>query len=318
MTDTIRLKENISDLQLQVFKQEPAFFNVNDKKIEADGRILLSFNKTLLNPSVTIISPVKLNDNKLVEISSKKDSALIWLPEITFDSLRVSVQDNGKPIDTVQINRGKRDTYNRSVSLSDNLTASKVKPGSDVKLTLSSPISAYDLSKIGLLQDSVAVKGLEVIKDTSSTRKYHLKYPWRKDREYILKLAEGAFTDDFGNKSKTITRNFTLDNEENYGSIALDLTVPDTGKNYIIQWLSQDDKVLRTDKINKNTILNYIKYPTSKYKIRVVYDKNNNNVWDTGNVKQRRQPEQIWNYDKELTLRPNWDLEEKIVIPKAQ
>ena len=317
LTDTVKLTANINGLELQVFKQEPTIFVVNEKKIEPDGKILLGFNKPLLNPTVSIISPPDVVKNSTFEISSSRDSAFIWLPEINFDSLRISVNDQGKPIDTIQVNRNKRDNYNRSVNLSDNLVSGKVKSGSDLILTLSSPISSFDQSKFELLQDSIKINGLQIKRDSLSLRKYKLIFRWRNERKYILKLAEGAFTDNYGNKSKSFTRNIELDSEENYGSIALEFTVPDTAKNYIIQWLNQEDKVLRTDLIRKNTILNYLKYPTSKYKVRVIYDENKNKIWDTGNVQKKRQPEKIWNYDKELALRPNWDLEEKIVIPKT-
>lgn len=319
LPDTIHLNKNVSGLAINVFKQLPETFTVNERKIENDGRIVLSFNKPLSNASLNILSPAALiNIKKTVEITSGKDSALLWIPELTFDSLRVSISENNKPVDTVQIARSKRDTYNRAVIITDNISSGKLKPATNAVFTLSSPTSTFDASKITLLEDSVAVTGLQIIKDSLSTRKYLLKYPWKAKRSYILKFSENAFTDIYGNKSKIYNRAFTLDSEENYGSIALIVTVPDTGKNYLIEWLSSENKVLRADKLSKDSTINYIRYPTAKYKVRVIYDENKNGAWDTGSVKQKLQPERIWNYDKELTLRPNWDLEEKIAIPKAQ
>jgi hypothetical protein len=49
--------------------------------------------------------------------------------------------------------------------------------------------------------------------------------------------------------------------------------------------------------------------------IRVIYDANTNGEWDTGNIKERKQPENTWTFEKTISLRPNWDLEEKISIP---
>lgn len=315
--DTIHLNKNMSGIELNVFQQVPETFSIKERKIENDGRILLLFNKPLPDATVNIIAPPALTKiKKAVELTASKDSAYLWVQDLTFDSLKVSVSANAKPLDTVQITRNKRDSYKREVNTMDNLSTGKLKPGGDVVLTLSSPIESYDISKFTLLEDSIAVTGLQVIKDSLSTRKFKVKYSWRSNREYILNTAADAFTDIFGNKSKAFTTTFTLDSEENYGTIALAVTVPDTGKTYLMQWLNSDDKILRTDKITRDTIINYIRYPTAKYNVRVVYDENNNEVWDTGSVKLRRQPEPIWNYNKVLTLRPNWDLEEKIVIPK--
>ena len=62
-------------------------------------------------------------------------------------------------------------------------------------------------------------------------------------------------------------------------------------------------------------VLNYTRYPTAKYKIRVIYDENNNGEWDTGNIILKRQPENTWTFEKTISLRPNWDLEEIVTIP---
>ena len=318
LMDTIHLDKNVSGLELSLFKQVPDNFAIKERKIENDGRIVFAFNKPILDGSLTVLYPPALNAKKAVEISAQKDSALLWLPDMTFDSLQVSISERSKPIDTVQLSRSKRDTYTKPTGITDNLGSGNLKPGTDPLVTLSRPAELFDPSKFVLLEDSVAVTGLQVVKDTSSLRKFRLKYAWKANREYILNLAEGAFTDIFANKSKIYTRTFSLDTEENYGSIALSISVPDTSKNYVVQWLNQEDKVLRSDIVRKDTVLNYIRYPTAKYRVRVVYDDNKNGEWDTGSVKLRRQPEHIWKHDKELTLRPNWDLEEKIVIPKDQ
>jgi uncharacterized protein (DUF2141 family) len=315
LNDTLNLNKNISDLKIEVFKEQPELFKVNDKKIENDGRILLTFNKSLLKPSLEIIDPKSLNTQKTVEFNSKKDSALLWLPTLTFDSLKVSISTQGKSIDTISLFRNKKDTYKRAISVTDNFPSGKIKPGNNIELTFSSPTSSFDQSKIKLLQDSNEVRNLQVIKDTSSVRKYILKGPWRTGKNYEIKLAEKAFKDIYGNESKAYTRPFSIDSEENYGNIAISVSVPDTSKSYVIEWLSEQSTLLRKDVITKNTVLNYFRYPTAKYRIRVVYDVNKNGMWDTGNVKLRVQPEKVWNFDKILTLRPNWDLEEKMLIP---
>ena len=265
LSDTIRLNKNLSGLEISVFKQLPEIFAVKEQKIEADGRIVLIFNKPLPDVSLNILAPANLvNTKKTVELNSIKDSAFLWLPDLTFDSLKVSVSSNSKPVDTIQINRTKRDAYNRAVSVYDNLTTGTLKPGTNPIITLSSPIAAYDISKFTVLEDSVATSGLQVIRDTASTRKYQVKYAWKPKREYILKLAASAFTDVYGNKSKAYNKEFTLDSEENYGSIAIAVTVPDTSKSYLMEWLNNEGKILRTDIINKNTTINYIRYHTAK------------------------------------------------------
>jgi hypothetical protein len=314
LNQPIRLNKDTSGINLHLFKAVPRNFAIADRKIESDGRVLITFNKPLLQPDVAIIQPTELNVTKKHEISLTRDSAVIWLPEITFDSIQVAISDAGIALDTVLIRRNKRDTYSHSVLISDNINGTRLKPKADVILRMSAPIGNLQEQQIILLEDSVTVK--YQLARADSSRLYKLRYPWKLDKEYILRFNENAFTDVFGNKSKLYIKRFSLDTEENYGNISVKVQTPDSLKNYIIQWMDDKETVYRQDIISEDTTLNYLSYPTSKYRIRVIYDENKNGVWDTGDVYETRQPEKSWTFDKVISLRPNWDLEEILIIPK--
>jgi hypothetical protein len=318
LNQEINLNKDTNNIELKVFKEIPKMFVVTDRKIESDGRLTLVFNKPLVNPSITILDPSGLNTTKTVEFSNTRDSALIWLPELTFDSLKVAVNSEGASLDTVILRRNKRDTYTPLVSITDNIVGTKIRPGSELTMRFSSPIKSFDDKLISILEDSIAIKGYEILKNGKNQRTYTIKYPWKLKKQYILKLENNAFTDILGVKTKAFARKFDLDSEDNYGSISINFSVPDTSKKYIIQWLNDSDKALRQDRVSKNTVLNYTRYPTAKYKIRVIYDANNNGEWDTGNVILKRQPENTWTFEKTISLRPNWDLEENITIPNPE
>lgn len=315
LTNPLKLNKDTANLILQLFKEVPANFIVTDRKIDPDGKISMAFNKSLEKPEVNIIDPVELNKIKTVELSSTGDSATIWLPEITFDSVKVEISSDKKSLDTITLRRNKRDTYNKSLTIIDNLTGTKLKPGSDLIIRFSAPIKDLKQELVSVLEDSIPVKNIELIKSPSDPRNYLIKYPWRLKKEYILNIKENAFTDVANNKSKIYNKKFELDTEDNYGSINVKISVPDTSKTYLVQWLGEKYNVIKQDKIIKNTSLNYTRYPTAKYFIRVIYDANGNGKWDTGNVKLKVQPEKSWTFEKAITLRPNWDLEENITIP---
>lgn len=315
LKDSIILNKNTDNINIEVFKAVPKNFAVAERKLENDGRILITFNKSLLKPSINIEDPIELNGLKTVEISNTRDTALIWLPELTFDSLKVSVTDGETPLDTITLRRNKKDVYNRNVLMTDNIPGTKLKPKTDIILRMTSPIASAQESEITLLEDSIEVK-FQLNKQTNSKRHYTLRYPWKLKKDYILRVNENAFTDSYGNKSKLYIKRFTLDTEDNYGNISIKIGVPDTLKSYIIQWMSDKETIYRQDVIHKNTTLNYLTYPTAKYRVRVVYDENKNGIWDTGDVFKRKQPENTWTFEKIISLRPNWDLEETMIIPK--
>ena len=314
----ILLNRNIDDIKIQVFKEVPAIFSVLERKVETDGRITLTFNKRLLQPSIDIIEPLELDKTKTIEFNVTRDTAQIWLPEITFDSIKIAVSDAGNRLDTILLRRNKRDNYTRAVLVTDNINGIKLKPKTDITLKFSSPIGTLQDAQTTLLEDSVEVKGFQITKKGNSLREYNFTYPWKPEKEYILKLADNTFTDIYGNKSKAYITRFSLDTEENYGNIAVKITIPDTTKSYIVQWMSEGETIYRQDIISKNTTLSYTSYPTAKYRMRVIYDENRNGQWDTGNVRAKRQPEKTWTSEKLITLRPNWDLEETLTIPPPQ
>lgn len=310
------LNKNISGINIQTFGEIPKKLTVRDKKIETDGRISLIFNKPAIDPALRILSPENADNSKITEFTPTLDSAFVWLPDLSFDSLQVALTDQGLTTDTVILRRNKRDTYTRNILLSANLSDNKLRPGTDLVITSNTPVVTIDTAKFTLLEDSVRVAGPETSKIEGNVRKIKVKYPWRNNRKYTIKLADGAVTDIYQTRSKASANVFTLDAADNYGNVSVKIILPDTS-GYLIEML-REKKVVITDTIPTSGKLNFLNFPLGKYRFRVIYDQNKNGKWDTGNVKERRQPELIWEYDKEITLRPNWDIEEVITVPKRE
>ena len=311
----IILRKDTSGIKLQLFKEEPTAFRLLDRKIENTGRIIYTFNQKLDTPSLQILSPAELNDNKIVEFSRNGDTALLWTKDLTFDSIKVAILNNGRPLDTTLIRRSKRDDYKQTIGIEDNIPTGRVKPGTDVVLTFSAPVSSIDPKLVTLLQDSVPVRGFRFERDSVSTRKYRLKYSWRKERSYDLTIADNAVKGTYGGLNKQFKKVITRDEEENYGNLNVHFTVPDTTKAYLVELLNATDEPISKTTISTSKTISYTMYAVGKYSIRVIYDENKNGIWDTGSVKEKKQPELIWNSPTEITLRANWDLEEKITIP---
>jgi hypothetical protein len=47
------------------------------------------------------------------------------------------------------------------------------------------------------------------------------------------------------------------------------------------------------------------------YKLKVIYDRNSNGKWDTGNYSKHSQPEKVDYYTAPLNIRANWDQQEE-------
>ena len=130
-------------------------FRIVDRKLNADGSINMEFNQQLRKPEIKIIDPIGINEGKIVRFTKNNDSVKFWLKDLSFDSVKVAIVDEGKALDTVKFTRGKKDTYTRNVQAGDNLTGTSLNPFRDLKLKFNFPIENIDLSKITLLEDSI-------------------------------------------------------------------------------------------------------------------------------------------------------------------
>jgi len=315
----VHLYADTSGIQLNLFKEEPSKFHLAVRKFDMDGKIFFVFNKRLNNPSVKIIYPPALNDQKIVEFSPTKDTANIYMKNMDFDSIRVAFFDNNKPLDSASLIKGRKEAFTKNYVFRLNISnTNKLKPTSDLMLIASYPIASYDQSQVTLYEDSVAVNNLNIIKDTTNLKRYIIKYKWKQDSRYIFVADEGAFTFVNGDKNKKYQKQFLVDKIENYSTLTLKVTVPDTSKQYLVEVYQNPDHIIQTDIITKNTSIIYRNFLTGKYSFKVVYDDNHNAKWDSGDVKLKRYPENIWVDPIQITLRPNWDAEEKLDIPKEQ
>ena len=261
--------------------------------------------------------PPDFDRQKIVDISKTKDSITLYMRNMDFDSIRMVFLDNDKPIDTTYLRKGKKEAFTRLLSFQFNINNSyKLKPGTDLTIKANLPIDNFDPSLVSLKEDSTDISNFNLVKDTANSRLFTLLYRWKQTSNYTLTISDGAFTDIYGDKNKRVLRRFQLDKPENYSLLTLKVTVPDTGKQYVVELLNDQKNVLRSDIIRKNATIIYRNYLTGKYQVRVIYDDNKNGKWDSGNVKQRIQPENIWVDGSIITLRPNWEQETPITIPK--
>lgn len=143
--------------------------------------------------------------------------------------------------------------------------------------------------------------------DSTKTR-IAIQYNWLTDENFRLLLAKDAVTDTTGTMlTKGDTLKFSTKKETDYGSIKLRFANPDFSKNLVLQ-LIQTDKIVESIPITSKEI-NRKLYEPGEYELRVLYDRNKNGIWDTGNFKKKIQPEVVHFINKKLLVKANWDNE---------
>jgi len=312
------LKKDTQNVNMVIFKEDAKVFRVNDRRLNADGSIMMTFNQKLKNPSITITEPKEIDAAKLVKFNKNNDSVKVWVKDLTFDSVKLSITENGKLLQTVKLNRGKKDTYTRNILPTDNIEANLLNPNKPLQLTFGIPVESVDPTKITLMEDSVTKQDFTVLKDSADFLTYNFNYPFRANNVYEIKFGAGAFTAIFNAKNKEFSKKFQLAKKDDYGTLVLKIIPPEPDKQYILEVINESKAVVNTLVVAKETSVKFANYRAGRYFIRIIYDSNKNGKWDTGDVKAGVQPEKIWNETKELSIRANWDRNETITLPKEQ
>src|SRR5690606_37391283 len=256
------------------------------------------------------------------EFVPSRDTAYMWLPDLSFDSLNVVVSEGTQVLDTILLRRNQNEKYTRAMTITDNLSNQRVDQIRNIIYTSSAPIQSVDLSKVKLLEDTTQRNNIQVTLDTANNRQATLAYRWKPKRTYLVELQEGAFLGYFGERSTAGQRKFTFDDTDNYGNMILDIQVPDSNA-YIVELIRDNRNQDKIDIVSAHPVVGSRKIaltqmPGGDYSVRIVYDENSNQEWDTGSVRLRRQPEELWYWNKIITIRPNWEQEEIIKVPSRE
>jgi hypothetical protein len=96
--------------------------------------------------------------------------------------------------------------------------------------------------------------------------------------------------------------------ESDYGSVRLRFNNLDMSRKPVLLLLQGED-VKYSAKIVTKEVYNKLFKP-GEYEIRILYDANDNGVWDGGQFfGKHQQPEKVQSVRKKLTVKANWDNE---------
>jgi hypothetical protein len=130
-------------------------------------------------------------------------------------------------------------------------------------------------------------------RDTHNGCIYYLKaHNWVPTTEYQLMVPASAFTDINGFTNDTLSHNVTLPDQGKAGRIGLTLRGGQGG--YIVELLSDTrDRLIRKLYLQADEKGSFPYLKDGAYVIRITEDRNGNGAWDTGNLKDRLQPERV-------------------------
>lgn len=306
--DTISLPTD-SVYLLTMFKEIPDY-SISVPNYAAKNKIIFGYQGNGKDISIRALSNIPDTVKTKITKEREKDTLNYWFTPFKADSLIFTVTNSKERlIDTFTVKTKKvgMDT----LIVQPNQRGS-LEFGNPFYIGANTPISRMDSSKIRMARkDSTMVEFMTVL-DTVGN-KIDFDFEVEPNENYSIELLPGAITDFFETENDTISIKLATKSYADFGNLRLTL---DGAVNFPLVVQLTDEKGVTVKELfaTENQTLEFTNIKPATYLIRVIYDSNGNQKWDTGNYLQRIQPEKITYYPNVLEVRANWELEQTFTL----
>lgn len=212
-------------------------------------------------------------------------------------------------LDTMRVRFFEKDTIKFKISLEKSGAFS---PADSIILMGSTPIVEMDTTRMFVLaNDSVPVP---FHAEQTGPRRLRLFTEAKYGESVKWVLDSGAVRDLHGrwNDSTSQTIRFLEDNELSIFHLAVS---SDSATARVVEIYNDKGEIAYRSAFTQKLNVDLFDILPQKYHVRVIYDRNGNGKWDTGNYFSQTQPEKVIYLAKTIELRANWEIDEFWVIP---
>ena len=140
-----------------------------------------------------------------------------------------------------------------------------------------------------------------------------LPMSYQEKKSYTVMIPDSLFYGYNGLTNDTLKTQFSAKSIKEYGTLIMNYDIPADGKPYIVTLWKGSSKI-KEDRLTESTIITYTFLTPDTYRVSAFCDENNNGIWDTGDYSSKRQPEKVFSFPKNISIRAYWDLEETFKI----
>ncbi len=294
--------------ELELFKEEAVF--KADKPIQqSNNKFYMGFQGDPKKAKITAKIGEEIIPIKMTKFPDKgKDSVQLFFPIIKPDSLTFIIENDNysksfgakikelKETDSLEIQ-----SPQRSLNFRDNFT-----------LKTKTPLNSIEKSKIKLInKDSIALDFDFTYKEFEQEIVFDFKK--EENQKYTLEILPEAIEDFYNTKNDSLSFSFSTKALSDFGN--LKISVKNANRfPYIVEILNDKGDVIASENRAKEEPVFFESIEPRIYTLRIIYDDNKNNLWDTGNFLEKRQAEEIIYYSKKIDVRANWDVEQEFLL----
>lgn len=253
------------------------------------------------------------------EYGTLKDTLNIWLKTGLPDTIRVALHAGDSLVDTTRfiLSRSatdkplrKKETVAPGLKFTSNSFAGAFDLNKELTLFFPMPVVDFNPAKLHLYTLTDTIIPVFSFQDTLK-RTGKIEHQWLPEGFYHLMIEDSAFCDISGSYNDSTSVKFKVRRPEDYGILLINVTLPGSGGQFIIQLLSEKEAILEQKIVSNAGIIRFEYLKPGNYRLKAISDINRNKKWDKGNYRKNILPEKIQYYEPPLNIKANWDLQEE-------
>lgn len=301
----VQLRDSsLSGFRLYAFQEEIKKVFLTNVQAVAPEKINLTYNHP--NEVVKVNSFNEEYQFMIYNTASKK-TALFPNKSIT-DTFEIEVVGEFS-LDTITIVPIKNsDTLFNGFNIKgDNLLAQNI--NHPTQFLLNSPLFNVDTSLVQILNKDSVIVPITSVSFLEKDTLLNLKALFSERADFEIEFLPNSIIDIYGNTIDTTVFKISTKSQAFYGSLEINPSILKSSNQYIFEFLDKSDKVFRRIIQKDLKVFKLSDLPAGKYKLRVIFDENRNEKWDTGHYLSSQYPEKVVYYPSIIEIKSNWDIQ---------
>jgi len=289
-----------STYTIKLFK-EVLDFDVKRPKQIAGQKIAFGYDGDYEHMEIELLGDTPEDFEKRITKDKSKDSLYYWYkPKMEIDSAFFVIR-NKTFVDTLM--HKFRDIDKDSLVIRA-LQSGTINFSDDFTLEGTIPFVKIDEKQVTILdKDSISVPFTTHFDKFNNS--YGFKFEKKESDRYNIQMLPNTFEDFFGNVNDTL--NYTLKTKgfDNFANIRVRLE--NAVYPVIVQLTTEKGEVKYEQFAKEKRLLDFRNINAGLYYLRVIFDANANQKWDSGIYLKQQQPERISYYPEVIDGRAGWD-----------
>ena len=313
--------EQLETYNLFLYTEKDTVFKLSSAKIVKDNTIWFAFNMPVDdNLEISVLNYADREIWYVADTSKNADTINWYYKNLDFDTLEVLVKYNLDTLDILNFRLHKQKKGRlakkeepKPLNLSAIPKSKVLAPNTSPQIEFSQPIESISFDSVVLISGSDTILNPEYFFTDKLQMRLEIPIENKEDTRYLIIVPDSIIYDWNGLTNQETLLKFSTKPLNEYGNLFLSIALG-MEQAMVLQLLNAKNEVVRQNLFSKDTTLAYKYLNPGKYKVKAIFDSNNNGKWDGGTYLKGLPAERVILFSKELEIRANWDIEEEWLL----